>query len=125
MVNHPPKASPSESTVGGQRQDELFDVLSDRRRRSVLDALRDAETPVPVAALAADLATDEPRGSGSGSTEEQGEAIRVSLVHRHLPKMAATGFVSYDDTRQTVSLADRTDEVRTHLQAMTTTSGGD
>lgn len=125
MVNYSPKANTAEADVGGERQDELFDVLSDRRRRSILGSLGNAETPISVAALATELASGEAHGSAPDRSDDRGEAIKVSLLHTHLPKMAAAGVVRYDDTRQTVSLGDRTEEARAHLQEMTTTSGSD
>ncbi len=125
MVNCPPETAPSEVAVGGERQDELFDVLSDRRRRSILGSLRGLETPISVSALATELATGESGGSGPDRSSGQAEAIRASLLHTHLPKMAATDFVGYDDIHQTVSPGDRTEEARAHLEELTTTSGGD
>ncbi|WP_225336499.1 DUF7344 domain-containing protein [Halomicrobium urmianum] len=124
MVSRPSKTTQSESDADGERRDELFDVLSSSRRRSILRSLQTAETPISVAALATELAPGESSGSRDDDSTGEETAIRASLVHTHLPKMAQTGFVRYDDSGRTVALADRTEEVRTHLQTPAA-SGGD
>lgn len=102
------------------RQDELFEVLYHPRRRFTLQYLQIVETPISVGELTTELvawAAEQPAADHSGA---DGDTIEVELVHCHLPKMADAGVVRYDATRKTVALADRTDEVWAHLQAMTT-----
>lgn len=111
---------PSEFDSGGDRRDELFDVLSHPRRRFVLDNLLTVEVPVSLETLATELVEWEAPLDRSGG--ETG-AVELSLVHKHLPKMDETEFVEYDAAERTVTLADRTDEVRTHLRP--TAIGGD
>lgn len=118
MANQPSERDGSDTDLGDDRHNELFDVLSDPRRRFVLHTLRGAETPVPVAELAVDLVTWESQRSAPDRSGDGRDAVEVALVHIHLPKMAEAGLVRYDETQQTVSLADRGDEVRTHLQTV-------
>lgn len=119
VTNRRSEADPAEFEVGGDQQDALFSVLSDSRRRFTLQYLRTVDPPLPVSELTTELTAWEghrPEASPSGGTEN---SIEISLVHNHLPKMAEAGIIDYDPTWQTVALADRTDEIRTHLQAMT------
>ena len=105
--------------MGDDRQDELFDVLSHSRRRFTLQHLQTAETPLPVGELARELQSwenDQTVSPGGGTGQD---TIEISLLHSHLPKMAEAGLVSYDATQQMVTLGDRTDEVRSHLQTTT------
>ncbi|WP_336364749.1 DUF7344 domain-containing protein [Halalkalicoccus salilacus] len=119
MSNHLPEPNLSEFDVGGDQQDELFDILSHSHRRFVLQYLQTADTPLPVNDLAAELvAWKNQLFSADQLVEGNAALVEISLVHSHLPKMAETGFIRYDRTRQTVTLGDRTEEVRAHLQAM-------
>lgn len=113
----------SEFDAGGERKDQLFDVLSHSRRRFVLDTLQSVEIPVSVGDLVTELArweSERPDPSG-----DRKDAVELALVHTHLPKMADAGFVRYDALGRTVRLADRTEEVQTHLGMMATDTGGD
>lgn len=105
-----------EFDVGGDQQDQLFDVLSHPRRRFVLDTLLTVETPVEMRTLATELVEWE--ASAPDRSDNDREAVEISLVHNHLPRMAAADFIEYDATERTITLADRTDEVRAHLQTM-------
>lgn len=118
MTDQLSETAPSEFAVGDDQQDELFDVLSHSRRRFTLQHLQTAETPLPVGELARELQSWESKQtvSAGGGTEQ--DTIEISLLHQHLPKMDEAGFVNYDDTWQMVALGDRTDEARSHLQAM-------
>lgn len=118
MTNQFSEADQSQFDVGGDRQDELFDVLSNSRRRFVLHDLQTAEMPVQVGELTTGIVTWETQRPVPDHSGTKSDAVEVSLVHHHLPKMAQAGLVRYDDARQTVTLADRTDEVRAHLQTM-------
>lgn len=83
-----------------------------------LHSLDDADAPVTVTELARKLAAWEARRPAADRTGDGPEAIEVALVHTHLPKMADAGIVAYDDARQAVTLADRAEAVRTHLQTV-------
>ena len=111
-------ANVTEFDVGGDRQDEFFDVLSDSRRRFMLAFLQSAEMPVSVEELATELVAGEAQQPVPDRSDADRDAIEISLMHNHLPKMAEAGLIRYDDTRRTVTLADRTDEVRAHFQLL-------
>lgn len=108
----------SEFEVGGDGQDDLFDVLSHPHRRFMLHFLQGSEMPVLVAELSAELAAWETQRSDSDRRADSSDAIETSLVHNHLPMMAQVGLITYDVAGQTVTLADQSEEARAHLQAM-------
>lgn len=119
MSNQLPETNLSEFDVGGDRQDELFDVLSHSHRRFILQYLQTADTPLPVDEVTAGIvAWKNTLVSADQVGESKAALVEISLLHSHLPKMAETGFIRYDKTRQTVTLGDRTEEVRAHLQAI-------
>lgn len=103
--------SPAKFDVGGDERDELFDMLSHSRRRFTLQYLESAETPLLVGEVATKIMANENHRPVTPNSGADREAIEVSLRHAHLPKMADGGFVRYDVSDQTVTLANRADEV--------------
>ena len=112
------EANSSEFDVGGDREDEIFDVLSNSRRRFVLASLEGVEIPVSVEELTREVVAWEAQRSVPGRSDADRNAIEISLMHNHLPKMAEAGLIRYDDTRRTVALVNQNDEVRAHLQPL-------
>lgn len=86
--------------------DTVFDVLSNRRRRIVLDHLREREEEwVSVDALAEEVAAWEVELAGPTSVSE--ESIAIDVAHGHLPRLDTSGVVVYDaDERQVTYLGD-------------------
>lgn len=76
--------------------DEMFDVLSDRRRRYVLYALRDADSAVEMDDIVS-FVVDRERIDTDGHRSQ----VRTALHHVHLPKLADVGAVEYDTGRET------------------------
>lgn len=81
-----PATTPDE--LSPERLDTLFGVLADSTRRHVMRYLVDAETTVPLDDIAEHVAE-------TTSTSEQ-RTVKVELHHRHLPRLAEEGIVSYD-----------------------------
>ena len=78
--------------------DVLFDVLAARRRRIVLDYLRDREGErVSVESLADRIAGWEVELYDPASVST--ESIEIDLVHGHLPKLEQAGLVDFDGQR--------------------------
>lgn len=114
MTNELSDRNPSRFHVGGGRQDRLFGVLSHPHRRFVLDKLLTVEMPVSVSELSTELGAWE--ASASDGSGDRADAVEISLVHDHLPKMAEADLIRWDVAERTVTLADRTDEVRARLR---------
>lgn len=109
------ESNPAAFDLGGKRQDELFGVLSHPHRRFTLQYLQTTDALLPVTELATELEAWEGQRTAPDNLVSDENGIEISLVHHHLPKMAEAELVRYDATQRTVTLADRTDEVRTHL----------
>lgn len=121
MSKRLPERNLPEFDAGGNRQDELSDILSHSHRRFILQYLQTADTPLPVDEVATELvAWENPLFSADQLGEGKAALVEISLVHSHLPKMAEAGLIRYDEIRQTVTLGERADEGRTHLQTMVT-----
>lgn len=114
-----PKRNLSEFNVGSDRQDEIFSVLSHSHRRFILQYLHSADTPISIDELAAELvAWKNPLSAADQLSDGRATLVKISLMHSHLPKMAEAGLIRYDEIQQTVTLGDRADEGRAHLQTM-------
>lgn len=75
--------------------DVVFTLLSDRRRRIVLNGLRGAEEEwVPVDDLAKRIAAWEAEIVDPATVSER--SIEIDLVHSHLPKLDQAGVIDYD-----------------------------
>lgn len=92
---------------GGRREgardiDVVFDLLSNRRRRIVLDYLRDRDDEwVATEKLADRIASWEVELFDPASVSP--ESIEIDLAHGHLPKLAESGVVDYDEDAGRVS----------------------
>lgn len=82
----------------GSPMDDILAALASGRRRAVLAHLRGLTEPVEVGDLAAVVAAE------SGDADPR--AVRTTLVHRHLPKLAAADLVEWDRDRGVVAPAD-------------------
>lgn len=100
--------------TGGDREptaglDTMFDALSDRYRRRVLVALlqhnpqEDDDTQVPD-----DVALDD----------EDLEELLIQMRHVHLPKLADSGFIEWDQETNSVRKGPQFEEIRPLLELM-------
>lgn len=71
----------------------LFDALAHRRRRRVVAYVADRNGETTLDAVAEHLCDD---------CGEDRERVRVSLHHRHLPKLDDLGVLDYDDRANVV-----------------------
>lgn len=76
-------------------ESERYRLLSDERRRIVLDVLDGRSAPLHLEELASAVAERE--AGGGGATDAQ-RAVVVALHHNHLPRLADVGLVGYDPT---------------------------
>ncbi|MFC4246600.1 hypothetical protein ACFOZ7_06270 [Natribaculum luteum] len=81
---------------------DVYDALSNERRRRVLSALSEETTPVDVAELAHTVATAETADRPRGTPDEHVTQVHTSLHHVHLPKLTDLGLVEYDPDAETV-----------------------
>lgn len=93
--------------------DTVFDLLADRRRRRVLDALREHGT-LTLADVADEVARHENDAPLTDVPDDDVLRIYLSLYHSHIPKLAAQDVVAYDQDRDMVALAENADAVARH-----------
>lgn len=85
-------------------RDDVFGVLRDGRRRTVLQYLITQQSgEVPLSTLAAYVAAVEHEITAeSASVGELQSRVRISLHHSHLPRLDEAGVVHYDPVTRTV-----------------------
>ena len=83
--------------------DQIFNLLSNERRRYALYYLEEQNEPVHIAELAEKVA--EWQSSGSKSGERRFEDVRIELLHTDLPKTDELEYVTYDRDEKVVTLS--------------------
>lgn len=92
----------------GVDKDTAYDLLASDRRRRVLRRLRDDDEPLRLDDLAEAVAAAEADGEPS---MDHVTAVRTSLYHAHIPKLADAGVVEFSRNPGRVSLGERADAV--------------
>lgn len=99
--------------------DEIFEILSNHRRRMVLYYLREHGNTATVKELAQEIAAMENEVAVEDVTSEQRKRVYVSLYQTHLPMMADLNVIKYDKEAGNVSLAEHTKNIDKHLSSDT------
>lgn len=89
--------------------DDVFNALSDARRRHALYYLREHES-APLDELADVIAGWLTVDRVMITTPKRRERIRINLHHVHLPMLDDIGFLAYDRDTNRVEISDLTDE---------------
>ena len=80
------------------------DLLADESRRIALEILADRAEPVVVERLAAAVVAAREDCPPSEVSRNRRDAMREELFTEHIPKLTATGVVTYDSMVGTVEL---------------------
>jgi DNA-binding transcriptional ArsR family regulator len=87
-------------------KDELFQVLSNSRRRHIIYYLSQEGHELSLKTLATKIAAVESGVPESTITSEERQRVYISLYQTHLPKLEETNIVTYDEDERTVALTD-------------------
>lgn len=77
-------------------EDEIFNLLSSARRRSVLRRLLGDDEPVELQELADEIAAEENDKAVGELTDRERKRVYVSLYQTHVPTMADAGVLDYE-----------------------------
>lgn len=86
---------PAEGGVPGK--DEVFDLLSNHRRRYALHYCKQAEEPVTTSDLAETVAAWELDKEVAELSSDERKRVYTSLQQTHLPTLADAGMITYED----------------------------
>lgn len=98
-------------------REEIFTVLSNRRRRRVLEYLEAHDgRRVDLRTLVDTLAEWEYGESTEAPSWKERKRVYTALRQSHLPKLAEAGAIEYDPSRGEVELTDDTQEFQVYLE---------
>lgn len=106
-------------TIDTDAFDTLFTLLRDPRRRTIIAVLAACEGEIAVSDLTRAIAAHEHDGSVADVSNAERRRIAVSLHHDHIPRLAASEFVDYDDRRETVAATENLERVAPVLSLVT------
>ncbi|UIP01328.1 hypothetical protein Hbl1158_15560 (plasmid) [Halobaculum sp. CBA1158] len=96
-------------------RDEVYDILSNARRRFVIYYLRDRGEPVKLGELSDRVAAWENDVPVEELTDQQVKRVYVSLYQTHIPKLEDTGIVEYDADTGVVRLTSQVSDLDAYL----------
>lgn len=96
-------------------QDDIFEILSNSRRRYLIHTLHQHNGAVELSDLATYTAAWEHGVDIDQIESDQRRRVYISLYQTHLPKLVEYGVVDYDEDANTVSLTDRVDRIDHYL----------
>ena len=94
-----------EPSDAGPSRSSIYEIISNDRRRRVLEVLREEDREVYLREMAERVAAWENDQPVAAVTTQDRRRVETALRQFHLPKMADVGFLHYDDRRKTVRLA--------------------
>lgn len=77
-------------------------VLSDERRQLILQILEETDRPLALRDLAEDIVRAERNLEGPEPDHDAIQQCRLTLYHKHIPKLAESDLVHYDSRKRTV-----------------------
>lgn len=109
------------ATAGQSAQfsrEDVFEALSNERRRYALHYLQWASGPVGLEELSRRVASWENDAPVDDLTAAEEKRVRTALAQFHLPRLEDDGFVRYDRDRRTVALTDDAAELRVYVDVV-------
>lgn len=105
----------SESEHRRLSQNEVYDLLSNPRRRFVISYLREHGRPIELTALAREVAAWENDVPAEELTDQQEKRVYVSLYQTHIPKLRNAGIVEYDSDDGEIQLTRTVGQLERYL----------
>jgi hypothetical protein len=99
-------------------EETVFEVLSNGRRRYVFHFLKKQQRRVYLRELAEHVAAWENDKPIAQLTSAETKRVKTALHQHHLPKMDTSGFVTYDSSRETVSLSEDVADLDVYLDVV-------
>jgi hypothetical protein len=100
-------------------EDEIFDVLSHRRRRFTIHAIKHSNANTSeLGPLAETIAAWENRTDPARITSDQRKRVYTALQQQHLPMMDKAGVVEFDSNRGTIEPTREIEEVDIYVDVL-------
>lgn len=98
--------------------DDLYELLSDRRRRYALHYLLQRDEPVAVGELAEQVAAWENDKPVAQLDSQERKRVYIALYQSHLSRLDDEGLVDYDEAAGTVTVTDSLADVDLYLEVV-------
>ncbi|QZA88484.1 DUF308 domain-containing protein [Salinarchaeum sp. IM2453] len=99
--------------------EDIFDVLSNQRRRHAVHTLRQTETDqIEIGDLAEEIAAIENDTTVEDISYDQRKRVYTSLQQSHLPKMDDAGVVDFNKDRGTIEPTPAMEDVEIYLDVV-------
>lgn len=98
--------------------DELFEVLSNRRRRYTVHALEDTESAAEIGDVAEQVAAWEYDVDVEEVSYEERKRVYTALQQSHLPMMDEAGVVEFNKDRGVVEPTDSLDDIEVYMEVV-------
>ncbi|MFA9417259.1 hypothetical protein [Natrinema sp. HArc-T2] len=112
------KAATSKTAGQGEesRQGEIFDLLSNQRRRYAIHYCKREDDPVTLSDLAEHVAAWELNKEVEEITSTERKRVYTSLQQSHLPTLERANVIEFDD--RTIELTDEAAELEVYLDVV-------
>lgn len=107
-----------DSHTGRPSREEIFEVLSNRRRRYVLHYLKqlDEGETAPLSEIATQVAAWERGEDVADIAYEERKSVQTSLYQTHLPKLAEKNLIEYDPDSNLVFRRAGSERIQVYLE---------
>ncbi|AXR77113.1 DUF7344 domain-containing protein [Natrarchaeobaculum sulfurireducens] len=99
-------------------EDDLFELLANRRRRYILHELMRKGEAVDIGSLSQEIAANEDGLEVHEVSSKDRKRVYTALHQSHLPKMDKTGVVSFDRDRGTVEPTQALEDVEIYMDVV-------
>ena len=112
------RARTNPDTEDDLTRDEIYETLSNRRRRYTLHWLMQRDENAPLSDLAAQIAAWENGGNIEDTTSDERKQVYTALQQFHLPKMEEMEIVVYNRGERTVELTEAGTDLDVYLDVI-------
>lgn len=99
--------------------DDIFDVLSNRRRRHAVHTIKQHDhEPIEIGDLAEEIAAIENDVHRDNVSYDQRKCVYTALQQSHLPKMDEAGVVKFDKDRGTIEPTPAIEDIEIYLDVV-------
>lgn len=106
------------ATSTGLSTEDVYEVLSNRRRRYAIHYLKQTGDAVDVSTLAEQVAAWENGKSIAELDSQERKRVYISLYQSHLPTLEKRGLVTYDSDRGIVELTEPIANAKIYLEVV-------
>jgi hypothetical protein len=94
---------------------DVFDVLKNERRRTVIRYLHEHAGSADLSDIAEHVAARENDITVQQLSSQERKRVRIALYQCHLPRMDSLGVIEFDKHRGTIELRDAASEIQVYL----------